>query len=150
MSKKSTASKMALVSLVALFFVIGSFATSSVALPSTSPASLDCSKAKDNDIIKEVIKNIRKGFNRSDRKQLLLFNITCNQGIVTLKGAALSNTANPQDTKNRVIDIVKNTDCVKSVNSDGLGVVPLGHCGPLEKACNGGCIGRNETCHLIG
>jgi len=147
MSRKSIAGKLALS--LAMFFMIGSFAALGVTQPPASPASLDCSTAKDVDIINEVIKNIRATFRNNDIKLRLRFNIFCNQGKVELKGAAISNTTVLDATKKQVIDIAKATDCVKSVKASKLGVVNAGDCGPNEQPCNGGCIGRNEVCHPI-
>ena len=150
MSKRSTLGKLALLFSLPLLLMMSSFATPGLTPAAAAPARLDCSKATDQQIVDEVIKNIKQAFTTEEITNLLHFNITCKNRVVKLRGFALSNTKNkPNATRNRVIDIVRKTDCVKSVDASRLGVINKAGCGPNEKPCNGGCIPKADPCNPI-
>ena len=153
MSRESNVRKVTLVSLLALFFAVGSFAARGVTPPPAArpdPQSPDCSKMTDADIVKAVIENLKKRFSPEQVKTQLHLNITCKDGTVEIAGDAHGiNRKNPREVRTRVTTIAQKTSCVKKVVTKHFTEEHPIKCAKDQKQCNGGCVDANAECHPL-
>jgi len=154
MSKKSKVIQLTLVCSLAIVFAVGSFAARGVdqqtTAPTQKPTPVDCTKTTDDAIVKAVVENIRKGFTPAELasfRKLKNFHVgvTCLNGVVTLRGSVAG-----KPTFNKVINLVKQTSCVKRVNKKGFSPFSVGGCNDdTETDCCGDgsiCVPKGTAC----